>query len=33
MTFEREGGSFQLTLTGRSGTKEFIKVDAPGWIK
>jgi len=33
MTFEREGGPFQLTLTGRSGTKEFIKVDAPGWIK
>jgi hypothetical protein len=33
MTFEREGGPFWLTLTGRDGTKEFIKVDAPGWIK
>lgn len=33
MTFERERGPFRLTLTGRDGTKGFIKVDAPDWIK
>lgn len=33
MTFDREGGPFWLTLTGRKGTKEFIKADAPGWLK
>jgi hypothetical protein len=33
MTFDREGGPFWLTLTGRNGTKEFIKIDAPDWIK
>ena len=33
MTFGSEGGPFWLTLTGRPGTKEFIKVDAPDWIK
>jgi len=30
---EREGGPFSLRLTGRKGTKEFIKVDAAAWIK
>jgi hypothetical protein len=33
MTFDREGGPFWVTLTGRPGTKEFITADAPGWIK
>jgi hypothetical protein len=33
MTFDREGGPFWLALTGRDGTKEFIKLDAPGWIE
>ncbi len=30
---EREDGPFWLRLTGRKGTKEFIKVDAAAWIK
>ena len=30
---ERERGPLWLSLTGREGTKEFIKVDAAGWIK
>ena len=33
MTFDREGGPFWVTLAGRPGTKEFIRADAPGWIK
>ena len=33
MTFDREGGPFWLLITGRPGTKDFIKLDAPGWIK
>jgi hypothetical protein len=33
MTFEREGGPLWLSVTGRPGTKEFIKADAPEWIK
>ena len=32
MTFDREAGPFWLTLTGREGTKEFIRMDARGWI-
>ena len=30
---EREGGPLWLRLTGREGTKDFIKVDAAAWIK
>src|SRR5437588_5525699 len=30
---EREGGSRWLRLTGREGTKDFIKVDGAAWIK
>ena len=30
---EPEGGPMWLTLTGREGTKRFIQVDAPDWIK
>jgi hypothetical protein len=33
MSFDREGGPFWLTITGRPGTKDFIKADAPDWIK
>jgi hypothetical protein len=33
MTFERESGPFWLSVTGRPGTKDFIKTDAPDWIK
>jgi hypothetical protein len=29
----KEGGPFWLRLTGRKGTKDFIKVDAASWIK
>jgi hypothetical protein len=29
----REGGPFWLRLTGRKGTKDFIKVDGASWIK
>ena len=28
-----ENGSIWLSLTGRPGTKDFIKVDAPSWVK
>ena len=30
---EREGGSVWLKLTGREGTKEFIKVDGAAWVE
>jgi hypothetical protein len=30
---EREGGSFWMRLTGRDGTKEFIRSDFSGWFK
>ncbi|PYJ88687.1 MAG: hypothetical protein DME70_03530 [Verrucomicrobia bacterium] len=30
---EAEGGLFWLRLTGREGTKDFIKVDGAEWIK
>jgi len=30
---EREGGPAWLTLTGRPGTKDFIRVDGASWIK
>jgi hypothetical protein len=33
LRMEREGGPFWLKLTGRKGTKDFIKADAAGWIK
>lgn len=33
LRMEPEGGPFWLRLTGRKGTKDFIKVDAAGWIK
>jgi hypothetical protein len=33
LRMEREDGPFWLRLTGRKGTKEFIKVDAAAWIK
>jgi hypothetical protein len=33
LRMEREGGPFWLRLTGRKGTKEFIKTDAAAWIK
>lgn len=33
LLMEPEGGPFWLRLTGRKGTKEFIQVDAAGWIK
>jgi len=33
LRMEREGGPFWLRLTGRKGTKEFIKADAAAWIK
>jgi hypothetical protein len=33
LRMEREGGPFWLGLTGRKGTKEFIRVDAAAWIK
>jgi hypothetical protein len=32
LRMEREGGPVWLTLTGRAGTKDFIKVDAAAWI-
>jgi len=31
--FEREGGPLWLRLTGRGGTKDFIKADGAAWIK
>ncbi len=30
---DREGGPLWLRLTGREGTKDFIKVDGAAWIK
>jgi hypothetical protein len=33
LRMEREGGPFWMRLTGRKGTKEFIKADAAAWIK
>ena len=30
---EREGGALWLRLTGRPGTKEFIRADAGPWLK
>jgi hypothetical protein len=33
LRLEREGGPFWMKLTGRKGTKEFIKADAAAWIK
>ena len=32
LRLEREGGPLWLRLTGRKGTKEFIKVEAAAWI-
>jgi hypothetical protein len=33
LRLEPEGGSIWLSLSGRPGTKEFIKVDGASWIK
>ena len=33
LRMEPEGGPFWLRLTGREGTKQFIKVDGASWIK
>lgn len=33
LRFEREGGPAWMRLTGRPGTKEFIRADAPKWIQ
>jgi hypothetical protein len=33
LRMQREGGPFWMRLTGRKGTKEFIKADAAAWIK
>ena len=33
LRMEPEGGPFWLRLTGRQGTKEFLKVDGASWIK
>ena len=33
LRFEREGGPLWLRLTGREGTKEFIKADGAAWVK
>ena len=33
LRLEPENGPIWLSLTGRPGTKEFIKVDAPKWVK
>ena len=33
LRLEREGGPFWMRLTGRKGTKEFIRDDAAAWIK
>jgi hypothetical protein len=33
LRLEREAGPFWIRLTGRKGTKEFIKADAAAWIK
>jgi hypothetical protein len=32
LRLEREGGPLWLCLTGRKGTKEFLKIDATAWI-
>jgi hypothetical protein len=32
LRLEREGGPLWLYLTGRKGTKEFLKIDAMAWI-
>ena len=29
---EREGGPLSMRLTGRPGTKEFIRVDGASWV-
>lgn len=33
LRLEPENGPIWLSLTGRAGTKEFIKVDAPTWVR
>jgi hypothetical protein len=33
LRMEREGGPFWLRVTGRKGTKEFIKTDGAAWVK
>lgn len=33
LRMEPEGGPFWMRLTGRKGTKDFIRVDAASWIK
>lgn len=33
LRLDREGGPLWLRLSGRSGTKEFIKVDGADWVK
>ncbi|MGA8273736.1 MAG: hypothetical protein WB919_19395 [Candidatus Sulfotelmatobacter sp.] len=33
LRMESDGGPMWLRLTGRKGTKEFIKADAAAWIK
>ena len=33
ITLEPEGGPMWLTMTGREGTKRFMQVDAPEWLK
>lgn len=33
LRLERDGGPFWMRLTGRKGTKDFIKADAAAWIK
>ena len=33
LRMEREGGPFWLRLSGRKGTKDFIKVDGSSWVK
>jgi hypothetical protein len=33
LRLEREGGPFWMRLTGRKGTKDFIRADAAAWIK
>jgi hypothetical protein len=33
LRMEREGGPIWLSLTGRKGTKDFIKADSASWIK
>jgi len=33
LRLEREDGPLWMSLTGRDGTKQFIELDAAGWIK